>query len=246
MAKKKIIERKRFDALSMEIDETHINPDTGVMEIDLHFDQINNEQKAYLSHSKQLLESTKQVRGYFGENKMRTLWEIPKDKGDHSLDLLKKIKRFDILLAMDTNTRLINRETYSIGIAGHVIGEITEAFETWDFKGIQQLFVLVGKGERIENRNWKNLIEYVLQHPKYNADHKIGIIVDSDLGEIDNYNKKIKPLIDDFFLPENFELLYASDKAHDNNPINAAIKHCHNVADTALNLLQTEIEKYDI
>jgi hypothetical protein len=238
---KKIPQRKRIDALSFEIDESHVNPESGIVELNLHFNLNQQELRASLSHNNQQLESNKQIRGYFGENKVRTLWEIPKDKDDHSLDFLKKLKRYDNILAMDTNSIIIKEEKYSIGIAGHVIGEITETFEKWDFKAIKKLFVLIGEGEKIENRNWKNLIEYILQHPNYNPESKIGIIVDSDLGEISNYNRQSKPIIGDFFLPKNFEFIYASDKAQD-NALNAAIKHCHYVADKSLKILKEEIE----
>ena len=241
MTKKKNIQRVRFDALSVEINDSYINPESGIVELDLHFDQINNEQKVILSHNEEVLESKKQIRGYFGENKPRILYEIPKDKDDHSIDIVKKLKRYDILLAMDTNSKIIKDELYSIGIAGHIIGEITDKFERWDFKAIPKLFVLVGKAVKLENRNWKNLIEYILEHPKYNPQHKIGIVVDSDLGEIDNYNNRSKPFIDNFTLPQNFDFLYASDKAQD-NPLSMAIKHCHNVADKSLTLLKEEIE----
>lgn len=42
---------------------------------------------------------------------------------------------------------------------------------------------------------------------------QIGIIVDSELGKIKNINFRRAPLIDDFYLPPNFELIFASDNS---------------------------------
>ena len=42
---------------------------------------------------------------------------------------------------------------------------------------------------------------------------RIGIIVDSELGKLKDINFRRAPLIDDFYLPPNFELIFASDKS---------------------------------
>ena len=240
MSKKQQPRRPRFDGLSIEIDESHINPETGKIELNLHFDTINHEQKDFLAHNGQELESKKQVHGYFGENKMRTVWEIPKDKSDNSLNYLKKILRYEKLIVMDTNSKIIKNEMFSVGIAAHLVAKKNENNIDWEFIPINQIFTIVGKGEKIENRNWKSLIEYILQHPVYKPEHKLGIIVDSDLGEIDNYNSKQKPIFSEFYLPDNFELIFASDKTSD-NPLSQAIKNCHDLSTKTLKIIENEI-----
>ena len=41
----------------------------------------------------------------------------------------------------------------------------------------------------------------------------MGLIVDSDLGNISAYNQRKKPILDPFFLPPNVQLVYATSDA---------------------------------
>lgn len=60
-----------------------------------------------------------------------------------------------------------------------------------------------------ENIAWKKLIEGIHQNPE-NKKLKIAIIVDSDLENIEAYNRREKPIIGTFFLPQNVDLIYAT------------------------------------
>ncbi len=52
---KKNPQRKRIDALSFKIDEIHINPESGTVELNLHFNLKHKELKSSLSHNNLLL-----------------------------------------------------------------------------------------------------------------------------------------------------------------------------------------------
>ncbi|MEI9477827.1 MAG: hypothetical protein WCO26_14795 [Deltaproteobacteria bacterium] len=43
-------------------------------------------------------------------------------------------------------------------------------------------------------------------------DSLVAVIVDCDLGDIPSLNRREKPIINDYYLPDHFELLYATDK----------------------------------
>ncbi len=122
------------------------------------------------------------------------------------MSLLKKLQRYDKIIGVDTNTKNIIGQTFSIGIACHLIGQINHNDSTikWTFIPINQLFVLHGKGDKIENRNWKQVIEFILQHKNYQQGERIGIIVDSDLENIDSFNSRQKPIIPDFLFAGQF------------------------------------------
>jgi len=64
----------------------------------------------------------------------------------------------------------------------------------------------------------------------YNPSLLIGIVVDSEQDYIEAYNKRLKPIIDDFYLPENFELMYASADASNDTILNQAITYCDKTA----------------
>ena len=107
MTKRAEIKRKRFEALSFKLDESHINPKTGQIEINMILDAVNSEHKVLLAHNDQIVKSSTQIQGYFGKNKIRTLTTIPKDHDDHSIDYIKKLQRYDRIVAIDTNTQNI-------------------------------------------------------------------------------------------------------------------------------------------
>lgn len=242
MKKSKQNKRKaRLDALSVDLTSSHINPLTGKVEINVSFDTVNNEYKVYLDHTGEIISSISQVRGYFGDNKIRTLSEIPKDINDHSIDEFKKLSRYDQIIGIDTNTIVINDTKVSIGIACCLIHEVAEDFNGWGFTPIPNPFPLVYSGNiKIENYNWRELMNYILLHQDYKANHLIGIIVDSDLENLSNYNQRSLPIINNFYLPPNFELIYASDKAMD-SPLNGLIKHCHKLANAILSRIKDNV-----
>jgi hypothetical protein len=232
--------RKRFTALSFELNESHIDPKSKIIELDLSFNLNKNEIKTYTSHDKQLIESKNLVNGYFGENTTRILSRIPTNGKNFSLNYLDSLKNYDNIIAIDTNSLKIKNEIIYAGIAGQLAITITDDLLTCDFKTISQVFLIAEKTEKSENINWKNLVEYLTRHEKYDSNKKFGIIVDSDLGEINNFNKGKKAIINNFYLPENFNLIYASDKASD-NILNRAIKECHKRSNIYLNAFKEEL-----
>ncbi len=57
-----------------------------------------------------------------------------------------------------------------------------------------------------ERRAWKQLLENNLS----NNDKKTALVVDSDLDLIPKFNSREIPIVDDYFLPEGVQLIYAS------------------------------------
>ena len=64
--------------------------------------------------------------------------------------------------------------------------------------------------EKPENVAWMTLIELLELNPQYTKELKVGIIVDSDLGNISDYNSGVLPIYGNFFLPINMKLIYGS------------------------------------
>ena len=56
-------------------------------------------------------------------------------------------------------------------------------------------------------------------------DSFVAVIVDSDLGDIPSINRREKPIINNYYLPDHFELLYATDKGK--YIANQLLKLCH-------------------
>jgi len=67
----------------------------------------------------------------------------------------------------------------------------------------------------------------------YSSTRRIGIIVDSSLGQLPAINDRSAPLLRDRYLPPGFTLIFASDVSVDSIP-NALIRQCHSQADRIL------------
>ncbi len=177
---------------------------------------------------------TNAVKGYPRPNKpLKVLSQVMRKPGESNLDLLSHLESFDSLVAIDTNCMVINDKKQHLGVALAIHRNL-------DKKGVIIIslhqggtYPISGEIDKPENHNWRELIKVILRSNDFHHDNKYGIIVDSDLGNIDMFNSRQLPIIEDFFLPPNFELMYASDAAAD-NILNHAIRACEKTSNQLL------------
>lgn len=163
---------------------------------------------------------------YKTENgKNRTLNRIESNSNIMSMNLIELICQFDVIFAVDTNTKNING--VNISVPSMQCCEINKNKNETSFTFC--CFGLVCLKNIEENHpekiGIKLLIQAIMSNQNYSKNLKIGIVTDHDLGNIDKYNKKEIPLCEDFYLPENFTLLYATDKPKE-NILNILISEC--------------------
>ncbi|MEA3493053.1 MAG: hypothetical protein U9R38_01555 [Candidatus Margulisiibacteriota bacterium] len=112
---------------------------------------------------------------------------------------------FDYIFAVDTNTQTIGNEHISVtSVIQCIINEnIAEyrPFASCTFKNAKKNAEIFG---------WKAWIDLLLKYPEFKKGSKVALIVDSNYDKIESYNTQQIPLFDDFFLPNNFILIYAS------------------------------------
>jgi hypothetical protein len=65
---------------------------------------------------------------------------------------------------------------------------------------------------KAENIAWVQVIQAIHRNPSYRPDCQIGIVVDSDLENLDRYNYRALPVFGDFYLPANMKFIYASSE----------------------------------
>ena len=139
----------------------------------------------------------------------------------------RALERFDLIYAVDTNTMTFHQfGTVSVTIAMRAstmkIGNGYGNFRAEPFLEFGQKNVLGNP----EISGWIELIR-AIRSDKKNSGKKIGIIVDSELGKLQEINSRKISLIDNFFLPENFELVYATaDSGSDEFFPNRIIRAC--------------------
>lgn len=149
----------------------------------------------------------------------------------------RALTRYDLLFAIDTNTKIFNDEIISIGcivlceltsLEGEEIIAMYKPVYSLEFRNIQK---------KAENIAWMKAIQLIIANPSYNLNLKIGLIVDSDLDNISAYNNQSIPIYADFYLPKNIELIYASADVGKEFLVNKLISEC----DKAANMLIDDI-----
>lgn len=121
------------------------------------------------------------------------------------------LKNFDIVYASDTNTKLmpdgITRCSAGVAFKGEIC-QTSEQGGTLTCRPYRLIRWVWNAEAKIENITWKGIIQEIQKDEQ--STKRIGLVVDSDLGNLEAYNNRTLPLTEDFYLPENFSLLYAS------------------------------------
>lgn len=151
------------------------------------------------------------------------------------------LEQYDTIYAVDTNTRVIN--SVSTSVTGVVGGENTKTIIPGNtsiiFRPIK-CFEFRNVSCKAENLGWRELIKAIVRAPTYNNRTRIAIVVDSDLGMIDSYNRREVAIIDDFIIPSNFSLVYASADSGNENIANKMLKLADNISSVVLNGLESD------
>jgi len=136
------------------------------------------------------------------------------------------LKNFDLIFAIDTNTKLVNGEIISISCI--VLCKLTQSKNNATIAEYAPIHFLEFKNikQNAENIAWMKSIQLITTNPFYNPKLKIGFVIDSDLGNLPAYNKRTAPIYADFYLPQNIELIYASADVGKEFIVNKLISLC--------------------
>lgn len=63
---------------------------------------------------------------------------------------------------------------------------------------------------KAELYGWRRFIDVALSNPRYDADHRYALIVDAEYSSLADFNRRRRPIHGDFYLPDNFTLIYAT------------------------------------
>jgi hypothetical protein len=149
--------------------------------------------------------------------------------GDTWFSTNHQLLAYDHLIAVDTNTNNLNGSTVSITAAYHLIPEKHEQGIAHCRAAVITLLELWNVAEKPENLGWYQVLNAIEAHPN-NFIGKIGLIVDSDLGEHQAFNSREKPIFGDYYLPDNVTIIYGSDKGGAEHLSTKMIKYCHDLA----------------
>lgn len=164
---------------------------------------------------------------------------ISRSKADGTkiiLDPNRNLDSYDYLFVIDTNSITINEEKISISIPIKFSVEFNGP--TWSAK--YDLFSAFEFRNAIVNPEligWCDFIKNILKMEDFEKGARIAIVVDSELGRLSNINKRLEPILNDFYLPENFHLIYASADVGKENVLNKMIGICDSNGRRVLQLI---------
>ncbi len=134
---------------------------------------------------------------------------------------------FDLIIAIDTNTKAIGSETISVTGIVHCVVQSTPEPDSYNvdlswYGAI--LFRNCPSKLPPEKFGWMKVIQGVNRKPQ-NELKRFVIVTDHDLDNHASYNNKQIPIFRDFYLPDNFVLMYGRDKPNQ-NLLNYVLKQC--------------------
>lgn len=158
------------------------------------------------------------------------------------LDLNIEILNYDVLLVIDTSYEIINNVKYAF--TGFLICQKTHSIDSeYRFEIITQVIEWDATDiDKPENYMYVDIIEKIKRHNEHMLQNpSVAVIVDSDLINIPDINRRLTPIYFDYILPENFQMFYASSDVGTSEYIqNRLMKICDNEAKIALNEFRSE------
>lgn len=98
-----------------------------------------------------------------------------------------------------------------------------------------RLIFLAKQNSKPERYGWMKMIEAFLKYESYSKEMSYGVVVDSDLNFLPNINAREEAIINNFYLPHNMSLIYASADVGKDNFLNKFIKKTDRIANKTLN-----------
>jgi len=135
---------------------------------------------------------------------------------------------FDLLIAIDTNTKIIKSETISVSGVVHCNVQKTSDLNAYyaDFPWHGAILFRNCPSElHPEKFGWITEIKRINSDPQ-NRRRRFALITDHDLGNHIPYNKKQVPVYGNFYLPDNFQLMYGRGDSSEENLLNYLVKQC--------------------
>jgi hypothetical protein len=148
--------------------------------------------------------------GYERETKFKTLNWLSLPENYLVADPARVLKSFDSFYAIDTSYKKVNGELIAVRgiVVGRNAGMITPGATLilYNFSCCYELRGVVGNPEKV---GLMTVIEEIRKNPTYDPRSYFGLIVDSELGSLEQYNSRTKPMCGEFYLPYNMRLFYA-------------------------------------
>lgn len=173
------------------------------------------------------------VRSYEGERKERIVAKAT------NLDFVTDQvgswpENFDYVFAMDTNTHPQKCDDFFCSVAAVYYGEVRKVNDYERNMTCRPYMVIDWYhpwSMKIETVTWMEVVKKLQEIIP--ASKKVGIVIDSELGNLEGYNNRTIPVFGQWYLPENYTFIYATADVAD-EWCNKIIKQCDKSASQRL------------
>lgn len=130
----------------------------------------------------------------------------------------------DIVIAIDTNTSTTTDGSIAVActvLAHRLRTQLTRGFGlSW-----RVTHALEYRGVPVHNERvaWAEVIYLLLQDRRFPRSNRVALVVDSHLRDLPDIDNRRLPLIEEFYLPPNFQLIYGSSELAADTYINLMI-----------------------
>lgn len=159
-------------------------------------------------------------------------------------ELLKHVSSaFDLIVAMDTNTKVIAGERISAaGIVHCVLQRIPDPeregyYASFPWQGTI-LFRNCPSSVSPEKFAWITEMRRINDGEPLRGSKKFAVVTDHDLDNHTLFNAKKTPIFWDIYLPDNFTLIYGRGDSPNDNFLNHLVKQCDKESSTVLEMIE--------
>jgi hypothetical protein len=150
----------------------------------------------------------------------KVLTRIPVPPDSLRIDIASALRPFERVFAVDSAWRDILGTRVVVGCI--VLAEwariVVPGGELMRFAPVNFIEIWNPEGPP-ENLCWAIAFQLMQRHPNYHRFRNIGVVVDSNLSDLEAYNTRSKPVYHSVYLPESITLIYASsDSGGENLP----------------------------
>ncbi len=166
----------------------------------------------------------------------KVLSRIPLDPKEMYTDPNLALTTFDTLYAVDTNTKRMGNNRVSVGCAAQV--KLNKANGGVEFSVSHDLAIeLWNLQGNPEAAMWQYVLETAASSPFFRQSKSLALVVDSELGRINDFNTQSRPIVNDFWLPDRWHVIYASADKPNECVANSLIALCDRLATRILDCI---------
>lgn len=168
----------------------------------------------------------------YKRNKNDKLLVKGKSFGRHVLHPNSILTSYDNLFFIDTNTKKI--ESHSVSVTAVIHARMEHMNDRVNIKyALLSVLEFWDADVPPERLGWYAFLTAIETSTEY-VGNKNALVVDSELNNISYYNDRKQPILGDYYLPNKFEILYASADIGASLP-NKFIKTCDRLASEKMN-----------